>query len=128
MQLSIIAAILTAAAGVFFALQNNVPVTVDFMFWRFDGSLAMALLLAVALGAVTVALLTTPATLRRQWRSGRQKRRIEELERDCEALRGRVAELERAAGAPPPAPRPYVGLKDIVLSRGDAEGPDGPER
>ena len=79
MQLTIIAAILISILGVAFAMQNNVPVTVNFLLWRLDSSLAMVLLLALALGAIIIALLTTPATLRWQWLTKRQKRRIEEL-------------------------------------------------
>lgn len=81
MQIKIIAAIFIAMAGVIFAMQNNVPVTVNFLLWRFDSSLALVLLAALALGAIIVALLTTPATIRRQWQLIRQKRRIDELER-----------------------------------------------
>ena len=81
MQIKIIAAIFIAMAGVIFAMQNNVPVTVNFLLWRFDSSLALVLLVALALGAIIVALLTTPATIRRQWQLMRQKRRIDELER-----------------------------------------------
>ncbi|MFZ1444914.1 MAG: LapA family protein [Candidatus Dechloromonas phosphoritropha] len=120
MQLTIIAAIFVAIAGVFFAMQNNIPVTVNFLLWRFDGSLAMVLLLAVAMGATMVALLTTPATLRRQWLVARQKRRVEELERDNELQKAHIAKLEESSGAPgdiSASPPPYVGLKQIVMSR-----------
>ena len=99
MQLAIIAAIGTPIVGVAFAMQNNLPVTVNFMLWRFDGSLAMVLLLAVASGAMVVALLTTPATLKSQWQLARQKRRIAELERAGDSQRGRIAELERRVSA-----------------------------
>ena len=99
MQLAIIAAIGTAIVGVAFAMQNNLPVTVNFILWRFDGSLAMVLLLAVASGAMVVALLTTPATLKSQWQLARQKRRIAELERAGDSQRGRIAELERRVSA-----------------------------
>lgn len=100
MQLTIIFAILVAVGGVSFALQNNVPVTVNFLLWRFDSSLAMVLLLAVALGAIIVALLTTPSTVRGQLRGRRQTKHIEDLERDCERLRVRIAELERKTHVP----------------------------
>jgi len=83
MQLKIIAAIFFAMVGVVFSMQNHVPVTVNFLLWRFDSSLALVLLSSLALGAIIVALLTTPATVRRQWQLARQKRRIEELERIC---------------------------------------------
>jgi uncharacterized integral membrane protein len=94
MQLTIIAAIAAAIIGVAFAMQNNVPVTVNFLIWRFDSSLAMVLLLALAIGAIVVALLTTPATLRWQWRLARQKRRIEELEQANNKKSQQIAELE----------------------------------
>lgn len=119
MQLTIIAALFFAIGGVFFALQNNVPVTVNFLLWRFDSSLAVVLLLAVAAGAITIALLTTPTTLRRQWTVSRQKKRIEELERDSKLNRARIAQLETGTTAPKEAAAtepPYVGLKEIVMS------------
>ncbi|MBU1978424.1 MAG: LapA family protein [Gammaproteobacteria bacterium] len=92
MQLKIIAAIFVAIAGVVFAMQNNVPVTVNFLLWRFDSSLALVLLSALALGAIIVALVTTPATVRLQWQLGRQKRRIEELERTCNDQKAKLSE------------------------------------
>ena len=80
MQLLTLVSLLFAACGVIFALQNNVPVTVTFLLWRFDSSLAIVLLLALAIGGLVVALVSTPATLRRQWTIVRQKKRISELE------------------------------------------------
>lgn len=122
MQLTIIAAIFFAIIGVFFAMQNNVPVTVTFLLWRFDSALAMVLLLSLAIGAIIVALITTPVTLRRQWQLKRQKQRIEELERNAGIQAQRIAELEREAPkvSPDTAPeRSYVGLKQIIA--GDNE-------
>ena len=117
MQFTIITAIVVAIAGVLFATQNNVPVTVNFLLWRFDSSLAMVLLLAMFAGAIIVAVLTTPATLRSQWLLGRQKRRMEELEQERTGHIERIAELERHLAAASPAmaqERPYVGLKTLV--------------
>ena len=129
MQLLTIVAMLFAAISVTFALQNNVPVTVTFLLWRFDGSLAMVLLIAMALGGLILALVSTPSTLRRQWALNRQRKRIDELEQVCNEQKGRMAELERrAAGAEPEAaqePPPYVGLKQLIAggSDGDQRGP-----
>jgi putative membrane protein len=122
MQLAIIAAIVAAIVGVFFAMQNNVPVTVNFLLWRFDSSLAMVVLLALALGAVVVALLTTPATLRWQWRLSRQRRQIEQLEKTAETQRQHIAELEKLVPADTEgaaSSRPYVGLKELIVGRND---------
>ena len=92
MQLTVIAAIFVAIAGVVFAMQNNAPVSVDFFIWQFNSSLAVVLLLAVAFGAIILALLTTPKTLRRQWIVSQQRKRIEALEKDLELLKTRTAE------------------------------------
>lgn len=129
MQLTIIAAIFVAIVGGVFAMQNNVPVTVNFLLWRFDSSLAMVLLFALALGATVIALLTTPATVRRKWQLSRQSKRIAALEKDEETHKARIAELEKALpeeAAEPAAERPYLGLKDIMIGRPDDEKKDTP--
>jgi len=87
-QLMTILGIAVALAAVAFALQNNVPVTVTFLLWRFDSSLAMVLLLALALGAIIVALVSTPRALRSQWLLSRQRSEIA-------ALKATNAELEK---------------------------------
>ena len=129
MQLAIIAAIFTAILGVAFAMQNNVPVTVNFLLWRFDSSLAMVLLLALACGAIIVALLTTPATLKWQWQLARQNRRIEDLEKTCEGQLSHIANLERHVPAEYASdPPPYVGLKQLVLGSSGSDEPDPASR
>lgn len=93
MQLIAFLGIAVALAAVAFALQNNVPVTVTFLLWRFDSSLAMVLLLALALGAVIVALVSTPRALRSQWLLSSQRREIA-------ALKEANAEREKRLPAP----------------------------
>lgn len=127
MQLMIIAAIFVGIGAVAFAMQNNLPVTVNFLLWRFDSSLAMVLLLALAMGAIVVALLTTPGTLRRQWLLARQRRQLEELEKRCEVQREAIARLENRSTAsspaePPSAELPYVGLKQLIVGERQDEG------
>lgn len=100
MQVAILLGIAFAIGAVAFALQNNVPVTVTFFLWRFDSALAMVVLLAVAAGALVVALLSTPAVLRLQWRAARQHRRIEALERE---LRDRENAVSPAPAREPTA-------------------------
>lgn len=93
-QLMLFIAIVVALGAVSFALQNSVPVTVTFMVWRFDSSLAMVLLLAVALGALAVALLAWPTVLRERWALARERKRVAGLEA---ALR----DARQAAGQSP---------------------------
>ncbi len=125
MQLFIIIAMGVALGSVMFALQNNVPVTVTFLIWRFDSSLAMVLLMALALGALVVALLSTPATVRRQWHARQQGKQIADLEKANQQLRNEVDSLRSQWPAESEAaaePRPYVGLKQLFGSGGDEAG------
>lgn len=77
MQLIVLLGIVVAIGGVSFALQNTVPVTVTFLVWRFDSSLAMVLLTSLALGALIVALVSTPATLKAQWAASRLRKQLD---------------------------------------------------
>jgi uncharacterized integral membrane protein len=98
MQLISIVAMLFAILAVIFALQNNVPVTVTLIIWHFESSLAIVLLLALVIGGVIVALVSTPSTLRRQWEARRLNQRISELEieiRGYKYNRAKDAELAR---------------------------------
>jgi uncharacterized integral membrane protein len=129
MQLLTIAAMLVAACGVTFALQNNVPVALTFLLWRFDSSLAMVVLLSLAVGGFIVALMSTPSTLRRQWAISRQNARIAELDKTCGAQREAIAALEArlpVAAEPTVAERHYMGLKQIIAGIGNADKPAPP--
>ena len=94
MQLLLIFGIAFAIAAVAFALQNNVPVTVSFMFWSFDGSLAMVLLLAIGLGAIIAGLVSSPAVIKGQWGTARLRRQVAALEAEKSALAQRIEVLE----------------------------------
>lgn len=134
MQITFIAGILVAIAGVLFALQNDVPVTVTFLVWRFDGSLALILLSSLAVGAAVAALITAPAAIRDRWTRSRQRRQIDDLRAEVDELRRRLADNAAAAPAgreaastpaPPPAPdethqREILGLKEIAAGSRDS--------
>lgn len=105
MQLLLICGVAFAIAAVTFALQNNVPVTVTFLVWRFDGSLAIVLLLALGLGVIIAGLVSSPTVIRGQWNASRLKRRVAVLEGEKAALERRAGTLEAElaglrAGAP----------------------------
>ena len=84
MQLFTLLAICFAIAAGTFALQNHQLVTVTLFLWSFESSLALVLLASLALGGLILGLVSTPAVLRDRWQIGRQKKRLEELERICE--------------------------------------------
>lgn len=95
MQLLTILGMLTAAGGVLFALQNHQSVAVSLLFWQFEASLAIVLLLTLSLGGFVVALVSTPSTLRRQWTISRQQKRIDELELRIGTLQKETEELKQ---------------------------------
>ncbi|HLA36663.1 MAG TPA: LapA family protein [Rhodocyclaceae bacterium] len=126
MQLYTLLAMLTAAFGVVFALQNSVTISVALLLWSFESSLALILLLTLALGGFIVALVSTPSTIHRQWTIARQSRRIVELERECSEQQRAIAELESRLPVVVPATattdnaRPYGGLKQLIAGGDEA--------
>jgi putative membrane protein len=104
MQVLVLIGLALMIGAVTFALQNNVPVTVTFLLWRFDGSLAMVLLLAAGLGAIAVTLLSTPSVLRLQWGSARQRRQIAALELANRELQDELQHWKTGPSGEPPVP------------------------
>ena len=80
MQSFLIAALAIAILTVIFALQNTIPVLVTFMFWKFEGSMALVLMLTFALGVLVSLMVSTPAMLKRRSANSTQKNKIQEPE------------------------------------------------
>jgi len=80
MQLQLIVAIIVAILAVVFALQNAVPITVSFLTWRFESSLALVLLIVLALGILMSLLVSVPSRVKRMKLISNQKKKIQELE------------------------------------------------
>ena len=80
MQPFLIVSLGLAILTVVFALQNTVPVVVTFLIWKFEGSLAMVLMLTFALGVLVSSLVSIPAIVKRRSATLNQKKKIEELE------------------------------------------------
>jgi putative membrane protein len=80
MQSFLIAALGLAILTVIFALQNPIPVGVAFFSWKFEGSLALVLLLTFGLGVLVSFLISIPAILKRRSAVSNQTKKIEELE------------------------------------------------
>ena len=126
MQISVILAIVFAIVGVAFALQNSVPVTVTLLAWQIDGSLAMVLLTTLALGALIVALVSTPAAIRARWIENRQRKEIETLKQSISGLSERMDELKRqlpvglssSEATADPEEANAIGLREIASQLG----------
>ena len=81
-----------------FVFQNITPVTVTFMTWQMEGSLAVMLFLAMLSGVAITLLLLLPSLVRDQFRTLRLKQKARSLE-------GEIAQ-HKAAAAPPAPPLP----------------------
>lgn len=135
MQLMLIFGIAVAIGAVVFALQNNTPVAVTLAAWRFEGSLAIVLLMALGLGALITGLLSSPSVIRAQWNLARLRRQVTALEGDLENCRRHNSELaaELARGgvdatAEPRPQKPYVGLRTLLSGTDSTSSPSDAPR
>jgi len=96
--------------GGLLAIQNNAIVTISVAVWEYQASLALILLLSLAAGAFITALISTPGTLRMQWRIRRQQAQIERLKTERAVLQERLQLLEQQAHVPQALPPDSVLL------------------
>jgi uncharacterized membrane protein YciS (DUF1049 family) len=80
MQFFIVLALLIAIAIIFFALQNSAIVTVSFLSFHYDGSLALILVVVFTIGLFVGILISIPSLLRKSSDLREQKRRVKQLE------------------------------------------------
>ena len=80
MTLFLIVALLITVVASVFALQNAILVTVTFLAWKFEGSLALVLLATFCLGVIVSLLISIPNRITRTRLISHQKRKIDELE------------------------------------------------
>lgn len=103
MQLLLIIAIVIAILTVIFALQNAVTITVSFLTWKFESSLALVLLITLTLGILTSLLVSVPSMIKRMRMVSSQKKKIKELENDLqgESEREKDREIKSKQSEPP---------------------------
>lgn len=80
MQFVIIFALVVAILAVMFALQNTAVVTLHFFAASFEEPLALFMLIAIALGAVLISILTIPGWFKSKKISSRHSKEVGELE------------------------------------------------
>jgi uncharacterized integral membrane protein len=84
--------ILLIIVGVF-VVENRVPVTVEFLAWRYDTGLGLAMLAAFVLGAfiIYVSGVATQAKLRAQLRNA--EARLKETEQQLKAAASQIPQI-----------------------------------
>lgn len=113
----LILALVIAIIAVIFALQNTTAITISFFLWQVSGSLALVVLITLALGVLVGWLFAAPSLVKGSFQGSSQRKRITALEKEVseykanlEKLQGQVKSLEadlaaaRAASASNDAP------------------------
>ena len=100
----LILALVVAVIAVIFALQNTMPITVTFLVWKLDQSLALVLLMAIALGVIIGLLTISPTVIRSKIQLSSRKKKIDTLEKSLQEAHSRIedqtnriTELEKPA-------------------------------
>ncbi|MDB5188810.1 MAG: hypothetical protein JWM92_408 [Candidatus Nomurabacteria bacterium] len=102
--------IILGAAVVVFVLQNIASVSVAFLVWQFNGSLAVLIILAILVGMIISWLLAIPDMLRLSDLKNHNKK----LQNDLEDHRQKLAEAENKISH---TPDPIVIEKTIIVEK-----------
>ena len=106
MQVFLFVALGVALVAVMFALQNIVPVSVAFLTWTFEGSLALVLFVALIAGALVSVLASVPTFVKGKWAAANLKRRIAALEAELKETRLKLEATQTRTSAAPPGAGP----------------------
>ena len=112
MIFGLVIGILLGVASIVFALQNIVVVTLTFFSWQFQGSLALVLLLAVAMGIVISLLIVLPESIANYFRYRTLKKTNERLKDELEKQK----ELTHFAKKTPPTPEDLARIDEASFS------------
>lgn len=80
-QFSLIGFLILAMIVAIFSIQNSGEAVVKFIWWQFQSSLVVVILISTALGAIMAILLNLPGNVRLRMRIREQSQRLAELER-----------------------------------------------
>lgn len=95
MVVFLILALLIALVAVVFALQNLIPVTVTFLAWDFNASLALVILITLLLGVLIGYLATVPGAIRGKIAANAQKKKWQAAEDNSAKMQMRIDEAEK---------------------------------
>ena len=96
MQFTIIFALLVAIIAVMFALQNPTPVVLHLIAWDIEKPLALFILVAVAIGAIMISILSVPAWFRAQKIKKNHNKEVSELEDSLSKYRSNLIDAQNS--------------------------------
>ncbi len=108
--MTLIIGFILGAAALIFIVQNIIPVTVTFLSWNFDGSLAVVILLSLLGGMLISWLLSIPQMLR----LSDLRRSNKLLRKDLDIHKEKLAQTE---GKLSQAEAPVVLEKTVVVDK-----------
>ena len=100
MIFSLILGVILGAAAVFFILQNTVLVTVSFLSWQFESSLAAVLFLTIICGGVITLLFLLPSVVRDSVYFSKLKRENRELDDELAKTKTVLADVSSRLNHP----------------------------
>ncbi len=119
MQIFLFIALVIAVFAVVFAVQNTAPALVSFFVWEFNGSLALVLLVSLAVGALISFFFSLPANIKTRWTIRQQRKKINELEakltvsqEDIDVLQKKLDHLQKIEELNPPGETQVVSYPE----------------
>ena len=91
MLLALIIGIVLGAAALLFIIQNTAIVSLTFVYWQFQSSIAVLVLLAILVGVVLMALMFLPGAIGDGFRMRKLRKHNEALAREA-ALQRQAAD------------------------------------
>jgi uncharacterized integral membrane protein len=95
MQVFLFFALIIAILAIIFAIQNNSPTDVSFFLWQFKGSLALVLLISMAVGALVSFLASLPTNVKIRWTLRNQRKRLTDLEARLDEHKEKLEETNK---------------------------------
>ena len=92
--LSLILALIFAILAVVFASQNSDPVTISFYGFSVESSLAVVILVSLAIGVIVGALIMTPRVIKRSYELRNNLKKMGGLEKSLEEQKEKIAKAE----------------------------------
>ena len=92
--LTLILALVFAILAVIFASQNSDLVTISFYGFSVEGSLAVVILVSLAIGVIVGALIMAPGAIKRTLELRTHRRKMGGLEKSLEEQKDKIAKAE----------------------------------
>ncbi len=96
------------ALSVIFVLQNIFPITVTFLTWQIEGSLAVVLFLAMMVGVLITLLILLPGLIRDEYRYSQLRKQKQEVEDELSDTRKVVTDVAARAVVVEPAEQTFL--------------------